>query len=202
MNGIKYYYINLDSRVDRNQHIVDQFKKFRISDYERIPAIYDDYGYIGCAKSHILALQNFIVSGYDKCVILEDDFEFTIPPRKYYALLDSVEQECVDWNVILLSGNIIRSEPYNDFLQVCVEAQTTSGYMLNKRFASNLLVNYQEGLGFLSIRSIRNQNIHTIDQYWKKLQGEHNKWFLFTPKCGRQMMGFSDIEKKKTFYRC
>lgn len=202
MNGIKYYYINLEARVDRKEHIINQFNKFGITNYERIPAIFDSWGPIGCSKSHILAIQTFIVSGYDKCIILEDDFEFTISPEKYNELLTLLFSSDVDWNIVMLSGNIKKSQDYNEFLKVCISGQTTSGYMIKRRFADKLLINYQEGLSLLSDTTTRNQNAHSIDQYWKKLQGHQNKWYVFNPKCGRQMSGFSDIEGKKTFYGC
>ena len=42
--------------------------------YERVSAVYDEFGYIGCSKSHIKCMDIILEKGYDKCVILEDDF--------------------------------------------------------------------------------------------------------------------------------
>jgi GR25 family glycosyltransferase involved in LPS biosynthesis len=40
----------------------------------RINAIYlPDVGALGCAKSHILALKDAKLNGYNNCLILEDD---------------------------------------------------------------------------------------------------------------------------------
>jgi GR25 family glycosyltransferase involved in LPS biosynthesis len=201
MNSIRYYYINLDSRQDRNQHIINQFEKFGITNYERIPAIKNDYGHAGCTQSHILALQTFIVSQEPRCIILEDDFEFTVSKIKYNELLHKLEESHIDWNIVMLSGNIKKYQDYNDFLKICNDAQTTSGYMVNRNFSNTLLENYTEGFGLL-MSDKRDQGKHCIDQYWKKLQTNNNKWFVFAPKCGRQMESFSDIEGRKTFYKC
>lgn len=192
-NVLKYYYINLSHRTDRNQHILEQFKSYNINNYERIEA---DTGnnrpVLGCAKSHILALNKFIDSNDDMAVILEDDFTFTIPVEQYNNLLNLLFKSDIDYNIVLLAGNIIKSKPYNTFLNYCVDVQTTSGYIITKKFASKLLNNFIEA----------SLKIKPIDRYWKHLQKLENNFFIFKPKCGRQRPDFSDIMKKKVNYRC
>lgn len=199
MLNSKYYYINLDHRTDRNNHIIDQFKKFEITNYERIQAIKEDFGAIGCTRSHIIAIEKFIQSDEETCFVLEDDFEFTISREKYSYLLQKLEISKIDWNIVLLAANVLQGPGYNDFLRQCLNAQTTSGYMVHKKFANTLLDNYTEGLNLL-VNS--RQSSYCIDRYWKRLQKPKNNWFIFMPKCGRQMLSFSDIEQKKTNYGC
>lgn len=201
IDSIKYYYINLEHRTDRNRHIVEQFQRFGINSYERIPAIQHECGHKGCSQSHILAIKTFIESEHEYCVVLEDDFEFVINVDQYKELLNKLESGNIDWNVVLLSANLKHFEDYNSFLKLCVESQTASGYMVKKQYASTLLENYTEGFNlFCSDNS--DERKHSLDQYWKKLQGRDKKWFVFDPRCGRQMRGFSDIEKTITFYGC
>lgn len=201
MNDLIYYYINLEKRIDRKQHLINQFIKFNIDRYERINAIHHIIGHIGCTLSHIVAIEKFIQSDYNYAIILEDDFEFIISTEQYYNLLEKLYSSNLEWNIVLLSANIMKSKPYNDFLQTCIEAQTTSGYIVSKPFAKTLLQNYREGLD-LYLSENGKQQLHSIDQYWKKLQGENSNWFIFNPKCGRQMRSFSDIENRETFYGC
>jgi GR25 family glycosyltransferase involved in LPS biosynthesis len=73
MNDIKIFYINLDKRKDRRKHMENILKGY---DYERVSAIEDEDGYIGCAKSHILCLKMAKQRNLDKVIILEDDFMF------------------------------------------------------------------------------------------------------------------------------
>lgn len=194
----KYYYINLDHRSDRNQFMVDQFKKFQISNYERIHGIKENFGHIGCSKSHILAIKKFIDSKEDICFILEDDFEFIIDQKTYNDLLDKLYLSHINWNMVLLAANVLQAPGFNNFLRTCLNAQTTAGYMINKKFATTLLKNYEDGLDLL----IRTKNTkYCIDQYWKKLQNKNNNWYIFTPKCGKQMAGFSDIENRRVDYK-
>ena len=90
-SNTKYYYINLDNRTDRNTHMIRQFDTFNIKNYTRISAIKENFGAIGCSKSHIIALKKFIDSGDDICFILEDDYKFVIDPEKYNELLQKLE---------------------------------------------------------------------------------------------------------------
>lgn len=198
-SNIKYYYINLKNRSDRNRHILNQFDKFNIKNYIRIDAIKNNFGHVGCSESHIIALKQFIDSSEDICIILEDDYKFIINPEKYAELLDKLDKSRLYWNIVLLAGNVLRSEPHNDFLNKCLNAQTTAGYMLNKMFAKMLLRNYEEGFGLLKKTKSRK---YCLDQYWKKLQKPENNWFIFNPKCGKQMSSFSDIERKNVNYNC
>lgn len=198
-SNIRYYYINLDSRSDRNDHMIQQFDKFNIKNYTRISAIKNTFGHIGCSESHIIAIKKFIDSTDDICCILEDDYKFIIDPEKYNDLLVKLEQSQIYWNMVLLAGNILQSLDHNDFLKKCLNVQTTAGYMVNKMFAKMLLNNYEEGCGLLKVSKNKK---YCIDQHWKKLQKPQNNWFIFMPKCGKQMLSFSDIERRKVNYNC
>lgn len=102
----KVFYINLDSRFDRNSHMIDLFKTNNITNYERIPAfdgrhidikslnhfvtpqgiqdaLYEKKVYvpltkgaIGCALSHYTAYQKIIEYNLNNALILEDDVSF------------------------------------------------------------------------------------------------------------------------------
>lgn len=201
MNNIKYYYINLDNRPDRNDHIINQFKKYNITNYSRIAAYKEiNRPAIGCTLSHINTIQQFIDSNYEYCIILEDDFKFILTPEQYSNMLNLAFNIKNEWNIILLSGNVLKSKIYNEYLKYCLNVQTTSGYMIKKEFAPILLNNFIDAYN-LSTKTANSKTIH-IDRHWKKLQIPKNKFFIFYPKCGRQLSGFSDISRKKVNYRC
>jgi GR25 family glycosyltransferase involved in LPS biosynthesis len=200
------YYINLNHRTDRLNHITNEIKKTNIdeSKVHRIEAIYEDYGALGCSKSHCLALENFINSPETNqtCVILEDDFEFTQPENIVNDLIDNVfNNDVKDFDVLMLSSNTFR-ELYTtkfNFVTKIIDAQTTSGYVVSRKFAPILLKNYKEGADLLSVSKIRSQ--HSIDIYMKQLQ-PNNKWLCLSPKIGKQMESYSDIEKCVYNYNC
>jgi GR25 family glycosyltransferase involved in LPS biosynthesis len=200
MNNIKYYYINLDSRQDRNNHIINQFKQYNITNYSRISAHKEiKRPALGCTLSHINTIQQFIDSKDPYCIILEDDFKFKIAPEQYSNMLSLALEIIDEWNIILLAGNVLKCKVYNEFLNYCLNVQTTSGYLIKKEFAPILLNNFTNAYN-LSTKTVNSKTIH-IDRHWKKLQRPRNKFFIFRPKCGVQLPGFSDILRKKVNYR-
>ena len=198
------YYINLDKREDRNKEFLDEMDRMGVPPEKivRISAVYKpNQGDWGCSLSHIHAIQSFIQSGKNNCIVFEDDYEFSVDnqgdvTRMFQSLVDNQ----VDYDMIMLSGNEVRVEQckYPNLKRV-YDAQTTSGYMVNSLFANTLLQNYQEGAQLIEksyITQGKGENIqqpYCIDQYWKKLQ-PNSKWYIFSPKLGKQRSSVSDIQ--------
>jgi len=195
---IPYYYINLESRPDRNIEIIQELNSFNIVNYTRIDAIKTQNPSVGCSESHIIAVKKFIESRENIAIILEDDFQFTINIKKFSTIIDHIYNNICNWDVVMISCNIRQQKVSNSLLRRCLCAQTTSGYVINKNYAPVLLENYIAGVEQLKLTS----NIkYCIDQYWKKLQSI-DKWFATNPKCGKQRKGYSDIEKSVVDYGC
>jgi len=198
------YYINLDHRTDRLEHINNELNKTNIdkNKINRIAGVYNqEYGFIGCSQSHINALTNFIESDINNnyCLILEDDFEFILDQDEINKMLNYIFNN-IDFDVLMLSSNTLQSEniSYN-YLTKILNAQTTAGYIINRKFAKTLLNNFNEGLNLLNIT--KNANRYAIDMYWKHLQPISN-WYYINPIIGKQMESYSDIEKRKVYYNC
>ena len=203
------YYINLDNRVDRNIDFLNEIKKinFPQNKIKRISAIYNDtFGGIGCSKSHIKTLKEFIQSSHNICIIFEDDFEFLINEKEFKNYLYNISKNLIDFDIICLSGNIINTtDTIYNFIKKVNNVQTTSGYMITKKFAINyLLENFIIG-SYLLETGINNKisnayELYAIDQYWKLLQ-LNSKWYIFYPKIGKQRESFSDILKTNVNYQ-
>jgi GR25 family glycosyltransferase involved in LPS biosynthesis len=189
------YYINLEHRTDRKEHIISELNKFQnLKDILRVNAYYNkQFGPIGCLKSHILALSHFVESDYEKCLILEDDFQFTESPEFVNEILSKFFNGGIDYDVLMLSSNTLKQvdTPYN-FITKIIDAQTASGYSVHKQFAKTLLDNFKESLELLEKNRI--QHLYALDIYWKRLQ-PGNKWYCLNPKIGKQMEGYSDNEQ-------
>ena len=194
------YYINLAHRTDRNTHILNELKKVITKEKRlyRIDAIYDEYGIIGCVKSHIATIMNFMESGLENCIILEDDFEFTESKEKINELLTLFFKNIKSYDVLMLSSNTFEETNVYPGLNKILNSQTTSGYCLHKNFAQKLLDNFIEGLAFLTKTKDR---IYSLDIYWKKLQ-PNNNWYCLQPRIGKQISGYSDIDNKYRNYKC
>ena len=201
------YYINLDHRTDRKEQLLNELKKinFPESKIVRIPAIKRDLGDVGCSHSHIKALETFLSSSYNikNCLILEDDFEFIQTKDKIYSMLNSVKQNNIDYDVLMFSSNTVeKNKTQYDFIDKIINAQTTSGYMVSRKFAPILLENYKKGILLLEesySNNIREDHKYAVDQYWKLLQ-PNNNWYLFNPKFGKQRASYSDIIKGDVNY--
>jgi hypothetical protein len=76
-----------------------------------------------------------------------------------------------------------------DFMKRIKDAQTMSGYIVNKSILNVLIDNVQDAI----------TKADPCDIHWKVLQETYN-WYVFTPKLGCQMESFSDIEKRDVSY--
>ncbi len=198
----KIFYINLNKREDRKEHIINMFKECGVDDslVERFPAIEDiTNGALGCTKSHICVLDIAKTRGYEYILIVEDDIYIT-DRNKFKENIEKIFESNVNFDIIKISGNVLNSKPTTvEFLDKVIDSQTTSGYIVNCKYIDKLRHNYIEAMESMIRFGRRHENC--IDINWKKLQKNDN-WFIFNPKLGFQMDGYSDIEKKNVKYNC
>ena len=198
------YYINLEHRKDRLIHINNELNKTNIdkSKINRINGIYyKNFGILGCAKSHILALKEFINSGHENCIIFEDDFEFTQNQEIVNELINKFFNNIKEYDVLMLASNILNGQDTNyEFLTKIIDAQTLSGYAVNKNFAPILLQNFEQSVILLE-RIGYKVHCFCFDIFMKQLQPKSN-WFCLNPKIGKQIESYSDIENRIVDYEC
>jgi len=198
------YYINLKHRLDRLENITNQLNKTNISKdkINRIEGIYyETFGILGCAKSHVMALESFINSGKDTCIIFEDDFIFTEPQNIINELINEVFNNTINFDVLMLSSNTLVEETTNyPFITKIIDAQTLSGYAVSKKFAHILLDNFKESIKLLEPLGYEFPD-YCLDMYMKKLQ-PLSQWYCIKPKIGKQIANYSDIQKKEVNYGC
>lgn len=190
------YYINLKHRSDRDAQIRTEIQKMGLLDKTtRIDAVYEkSRGHLGCSRSHIKALEQFLQSPHKNCIIFEDDFQFTSDPQALNKVFE------VDYDVVMLSAGWTTAEKSQyDFLKKSTCTTTTSGYLVNRKFAPRLLENFREGARLLEEAYNRGSKIdgtsdalYAIDQYWCKLQKVSN-WYIMDPVLGEQSGSRSDI---------
>lgn len=200
------YFINLEHRTDRLEHITAELKKTNIDPEKinKINGIYFKYfGNLGCARSHVLALQAFIETpdNIQTCVIFEDDFIFSISQPTINTLVDSFFNEIENYDVLMLSSNTLNetTTPYS-FITKIIDAQTLSGYSVSKKFAPILLNNFKTSVYHLEKARYKVHN-YCIDIYMKNLQ-PISRWYCLSPKIGKQIESFSDIENTVVDYAC
>ena len=203
------YYINLESRKDRDKRFIGEMKRMNVDMNKviRINATYNKHGALGCSLSHIGVLSIFMKSGFKNCIIFEDDFVFNQPLEVLNDSFKKFFDNKINYDVCLLAGNVIKQENTNyPFLNKILSSQTTSGYMVNINFAKVLHKNFVDGAKLLSAEYSSGNPDHysfeqkySVDQYWKTLM-PNNNWFIFNPKLGIQGESYSDIIKNIVSY--
>jgi len=195
------YYINLEHRTDRKEHVESQLSNLGIK-AKRFNAIKMDNGAIGCSIFHLNVLQNALNQKLDHILIVEDDITFLDSGLFKTQINKFFEKHNNNWDVILLAGN--NMPPYTNMDDTCIQVsrcQTTTGYIVNGHYIKCLIKNIKTGL----INLINKPSEHikfAIDKFWFVLQRE-GKWFLIIPLTVIQREDYSDIEKKVTnFEKC
>ena len=192
------FYINLEHRTDRREHVEAELTKVGLNGFQRFNAIKMNNGAIGCSMSHLKLLQEAQNNNLDHILIVEDDITF-LNPELFKQQLNKFLKSNIKWDVILLGGN--NMPPYERIDDTCIKVtrcQTTTGYLVNGHYIKVLAQNVKMGLTHL-INRPEDVRLFAIDVFWFKLQKECN-WYLITPPTVVQMEDYSDIEKKQTNY--
>ena len=201
MNSIEninhVYYINLESRVDRKQHVEEQLSKIGLQ-ATRFNAIKLKDGAVGCSISHLKCLEMAKQNNWEHIMIVEDDILF-LNPELFKNQMNKFLKNHSNFDVVLIAGN--NMPPYQKIDDSCVKVcrcQTTTGYIVQRHYYDTLIDNIREGVRKL----MSNPALHVqyaIDKYWFKLQ-EKGNWYLITPLTVTQREDYSDIEKRHTNY--
>lgn len=197
----KVYFINLDHRIDRKEHIEKLLTDSDLIDIsERVPAIYNkSLPHAGCVLSHILTIEKFIESNEQYCLILEDDF-ITDNINTLKSNINKLFIDKIDFDIVQLAGNHIQlHDCEHTYLKKVTDSQTTSAYIISKNFANTLLINFRESYKLISDFGRRHE--YCLDIYWKRLQPISN-WYCYLPALGYQMDSYSDIENINVSYKC
>jgi len=200
MNSINIehaFYINLESRLDRKQHVEEQLSNIGIC-ATRFNAIKLTNGAIGCSMSHLKCLELAKQNNWEHVLIVEDDILF-LNPDLFKNQLNKFLKNHANFDVVLIAGN--NMPPYQKIDDSCVKVyrcQTTTGYIVQRHYYDTLISNVKEGIQKL-IKNPEQPVQYAIDKYWFRLQ-EKDNWYLITPLSVTQREGYSDIEKRHTNY--
>jgi glycosyl transferase family 25 len=192
------YYINLEHRKDRKTQFENEMKIIGWNNYTRFNAIKLKNGRVGCSMSHLKLLKMAKEKELEYIVILEDDIKFT-KPKMFNQMLNYFFDKCIDYDVLLLAGNIRQPiQKIDKFIYRVQKSFTTTGYIVKKHYYDTLIHNIQEGINLL----LKYPNIHqkyAIDTYWLGLQ-QKDKWYIFIPRTITQQPDYSDIETRVVNY--
>ena len=192
------YYINLDSRPDRNNHFENLKNKYSfLNNVERFSACTHEKGSIGCGLSHIEVLKKCLEKDEPAFLICEDDLTF-LNEEHFINMSKNLVLDS-DWDIITLTPRgekVLNDELPGEFIRI-QNNQTTTGYIIKKHMIPILIANLEEAIQGLSQRG--DPNKYSIDQYWKRLQVEY-KFYYYKYIYAGQLVGYSDIEERMVDY--
>ena len=187
------FYINLNRRTDRKEEIEKELDNFGLT-YERFEAIEDNFGAVGCGLSHIEVLKIARDRNYENIIILEDDFTFLVSKDEFYTQLTNFFNLNLDYDACLLSYNLFNfTQLQNNVVNKLLYAQTTSGYIVNKKCYDKLINLFEYAMPHL--KSSGSHWVYSIDVIWKNLQ-EKDNWYYFITRIGKQRDSYSDNSKQ------
>jgi len=202
---ISGYYINLNHRLDRKEHIENIIKNnLFFSNVNRMEGVLNDRGMIGCCLSHIKCLEKLLNKNENYYLVLEDDFTI-LDQKKFDNFVNDFEKIKKDnWDVITLTpyGKTEQKNFLPNFNKI-IDNQTATGYIIKHSFAKLYLVilkkSYAKMIKGMSKKGKKGEELLVNDQCWKPLQKKYI--FLYYKEIfGSQLKSFSDIEKKSVDY--
>jgi len=199
------YYINLDYRTDRKTEFLEwvEGSGFPEEKVHRIQAIAKPgKGYIGASLSHIKALDTFLTSSHNTCIIFEDDYT-PLNISTFWSDVNRLFDSGISYDLVMCSYGTLKSKPTElPFLHKVYESFTASGYILTREFAKVLKEHWEKGIELL-LEEEERTNVqcekYKLDVFWMELMPTTN-WYCFYPRLGIQKPSFSDIQMHYTTY--
>lgn len=199
----KVVYINLNKRKDRRVRLTRQLKAMGVPREKvvRVEAVDQKPGYLGCVKSHLLALKMARANGWKNVLILEDDMEFFQDAQNQARLKKFlIALQHTQWHVAFLAANyhnVTRLESVDYLVRVNL-AWCACAYLVNSNYYDALIHNYLSSLNALQ-RGGEPQH-YALDVNWHALM-TRDIWLGIYPNAGYQAADRSDIEQGFVDYR-
>lgn len=189
----KIFYINLDTRSDRRQHmehVLGTMLQLPNDKVERVAALKESPGWRGCARSHIRALTLARERNYAYVCILEDDFQPLEAERFHREVQKAWQTLEGNFDVLMLGMTPIRLQRLQaDPLFRIRQALAFPGQIVRASYFSILIQAFEQALAVGQ----------PIDMLTQSLQAS-GLWYGMFPPIARQLPGYSDIENKPTNY--
>lgn len=155
---IPILYINLDRSKERNQHMLNQIKEYKLS-AKRISGIdgsnlknnpnikYTNTfnlseGELGCTLSHLKAVKYAYENDYDRVVIIEDDLSFDLMPLWPADLTIPSLIEKESWDIMQLTNCNVKCPMKKTITQFDPDCWGCGAYVIKRSGMKNLLDKY------------------------------------------------------------
>lgn len=192
------FFINLDARGDRKQETLNEFARLSLPEPTRFPAVVDEYGGLGCSKSHRDLVERLISEKAGITMICEDDVEFRGNREQIAAAIEEFER-IPGLGVLCLAYRARGPRlPITRKLAVSNNIQMAACYVVKPFAFEPLRESFQSSVNHL--KQGRPWSKFANDQLWKNTQ-THEVFFCIphTPLAW-QRESFSDIAERTKLY--
>ena len=193
----KIYCINLDSRSDRWEECLDEFKKIGIeNDVERVSAFQMTPGIAGCTKSHLECIKLAKLNNYNSVLILEDDVTFTDNFTEIYnAGVNQLLDKSIKYDMLYFSANLYGDGNYliDDNLAKISSAKAGHAYIVNSS-VYDIIINAFSDIQWNAPHNWHhgNPNRMNMDTWYKNIQQLGNVYGIY-PSLAEQRPSHSDL---------
>lgn len=200
------YIINLENRIDRKNHVLNEMNKYNIKNYEFFKAIRPEFndiqkwnksfletyptnyriGALGCLLSHLHIIKSALANNYKTILIMEDDVKFKNIFNKIYHYSNQINN---NFDMLYLCGSHLgtKEKITNNIFKI-VGTLTTGSYIITEKamkyFVDNIEGHDKEADVFFS----------------EKLQPLFNCYCII-PHLTTQISSYSDIQNTYTTYK-
>ena len=181
-HNIPVIFINLDRAVERLEKTHIMLNEYGFTNVIRMSAIDNPIApFVGCAQSHLLALQLARERGFQQVLIMEDDMEFLLPPEEFW---DKMKDIPADFDVLQLVAKVFQCQNINrnDLVQLR-EASNAAGYVVRSHYYKRMIETMTRGNTLLETTGDHHQ--YANDRSWIPLQ-KSGKWYYFSQKIAQQ----------------
>lgn len=198
ISSIPTVFINLESRNDRRQLIEKELHSMGFLNVQSFQAIPRSNGSLGCAESHIGALEYLADRPEHYFMICEDDLMFMSDRYTLEALLEEFSSR-PRLDVLCVAYRLRAPRlPLSRTLALANSVQTAAGYVIRKRAIPALLQSFRESRDMLLAGE--SKSVASIDVHWKKIQSESLLFAIPTHRVARQRPSYSDIARELKDY--
>ena len=169
------FYVNLETSIERNEHVQKQIIDFNISGLERVVGITDNPIHSSATSSHKKIFELAKERNLESILVLEDDFQLynnvyvrhEQNKKSLSEYLDEIifEMSNIEWDVIMLGFNgRKKSIPLSKHFSITFKSTGAWGYIIKKDAYNYILDNFNywsdrlaidDILPFLNMRGFR-----------------------------------------------
>lgn len=196
----RFVYINLDKRIDRNEHILKELARFDIPEDKilRIQAVESNRGAYGCALSHMKAMEEMKKTNDEVWCVLEDDHYFT-KSREETDKIVNVFLDNPEYDVFLGSFCALKGyDMSNKILRRATKSCMMSFYIVRRNVCDALIASNKQSARTLDPKYSKRKGT-PCDMMWDHIM----KVFYFVAPYkvyGSQILNHSNIRNKVMDY--